>query len=629
MKGKRLLRVEFFGNLMVIFTLLLFLSCGGGEDDTVVQTGLAEDTTKARVVVEPAGGEESWGVVSCTIPDSGDTVNAITADLLMLGGQDDVELELLEQSDSIKEYRWQGYLILLDDPATEIDIYISQEDGSEIIIKAPVELKTASETDTTMVVLSATDLAGPNGAIIYWGQSYTDTVTVPEDSLVGVWKDEKAYLYHPALGDVELSEETSQLAMAYFHYDHQEDTSPASSSDTLYTSRAMEFGDEVVLTTGVGIKITGKDNAKGTLTFTAYNHTKVWTAVKTSNSEKPVFLPPKNAYIETNFLRYLKRWSAENEKGKISLASSRTHIKVEIGRPIETFRAFSGLQLEPAEYKEKVDTAKKHDLKICNALNAIDTTYWWSETGKVVVGMNPFECVDIVTGFLANSYLIYELSNKAGQQEVLEAFTTLVQDSFQSAISCAVKVLPAMAGHLWFSAIMETLFTSLDVLSAASFGVERGVEKDLNNWVFKWYDLYSFMVPTVGGNTSKYVGHWRVVEEFTTSNLWVADCNVMQSGALDCQEYLWGAEHGDRKTGMWSFDPDSQYFVVRFLNHLDAVCAGRVEWEKDTFGREAGFWVDGVWGVNVENRLAWLKQADDCECTGPTCPERCPEFPTD
>ena len=72
--------------------------------------------------------------------------------------------------------------------------------------------------DLPTVVLSAEQVAGPGGILLYHGEEITGQVTVPENAILGAVKDGEVYLYHPALGDDELSEYNSrQLATACSH----------------------------------------------------------------------------------------------------------------------------------------------------------------------------------------------------------------------------------------------------------------------------------------------------------------------------------------------------------------------------------------------------------------------------
>ena len=61
-------------------------------------------------------------------------------------------------------------------------------------------------------------IMAPGAKILYQGELTESQAPVFEDenALVGIQKDGKTYLYHPALGTAELSEENSALAMLYF-----------------------------------------------------------------------------------------------------------------------------------------------------------------------------------------------------------------------------------------------------------------------------------------------------------------------------------------------------------------------------------------------------------------------------
>jgi hypothetical protein len=633
------MKEKWFSNrkLTIILMILVTLGCGGGGGGG--GTPVITEIMNANVVVEPAGGDESWAVVHCTTQGTGGTVNTVTVDLLLLGGEEDIELELAEQGDGNSEYRWQGYLVLPNDPATTIDVTVNRKDGSIVTIAATVEFKTDTDIDTTLVTLSAVDLAGPDGAIIYNGEFFTDTLTVPEDSIVAVWKDEQAFFYHPALGDVALSDSISQSAMAHYFSDFNEDATRTSLTSMLDTSRGMMIGERYDLATGVGIVITGRDEASGNYTFTAYNKTKIWVAVKTSSRAEPYFIPPKNARVETNFFRYLRAMSS-NEK--YALQNSQSGIEVEMGQPIETFCAWARSLIITAE---EAEAARINDLTLCSRLNAVDWFWWWSEQAKIAGNaISLFECVDIAVNFLTNLVEVTATYKLAGESEGNAALRTLGEDVGQSALVCILETSPAVIGQVQLSVLVEVLASALDLTTAWYNFRENWLEAHLNDLLI--YKPYDFIVPIVGDGESPndLVGHWRVIQEDTTSLLWVADCQLETSGKIECVEYLWGApvlgyetkkidptlpdsapdntepdlEKPIARVGEWGFISSTGYFIVTFPGYHTAVCTGTIHWEE----YQESFWVAGDWGTYPEGRFAWINQ--DCECDRPTCPDRCP-----
>ena len=121
--------------------------------------------------------------------------------------------------------------------------------------------------------------------------------------------------------------------------------------------------------------------------------------------------------------------------------------------------------------------------------------------------------------------------------------------------------------------------------------------------------------------STDYVGHWRIIEENTTSFDWVADTVMFENGRFISN--VWTVMFENELQGTWSYStPSNKLTLVR--DNGSVVISGPVHWEnEDDFWhtREMGIWT----GHSEQSRFAWIKQNDDCQCTGATCPERCPD----
>ncbi|UCF93806.1 MAG: DUF4214 domain-containing protein [Desulfobacterales bacterium] len=155
-----------------------------------------------------------------------------------------------------------------------------------------------------MVTLSAAEIAGPGGTLVYMGAEYTDEVEVPHQSLVGVIKDGKAYLYHPALGRVPLSEDTSRRAVAQFVMGADLQSKKSTPAAGLYRSVALEPGDAFDMKTRVHVSREG-DNVR------IVNKVNRWVAVKVFNGTdvQVYYLPPAARTLDSN----MTRWVASDE----------------------------------------------------------------------------------------------------------------------------------------------------------------------------------------------------------------------------------------------------------------------------------------------------------------------------
>lgn len=97
----------------------------------------------------------------------------------------------------------------------------------------------------------------PGATIVVGGVEYADSAPVSEEALVGVVKNGHAYLYHPAMGDAELSEYNSRRAVGFFlAYQMMDANARARVADKL-EDRSLEPGEQVELATGVSVEGVG------------------------------------------------------------------------------------------------------------------------------------------------------------------------------------------------------------------------------------------------------------------------------------------------------------------------------------------------------------------------------------
>jgi hypothetical protein len=73
-----------------------------------------------------------------------------------------------------------------------------------------------SGQQTSDVSYSGNRVTVPNGTVVYKGQSYTGEASVPQSSLVGIYKNGKAYLFHTDMAQANLDDTTSKRAIGYF-----------------------------------------------------------------------------------------------------------------------------------------------------------------------------------------------------------------------------------------------------------------------------------------------------------------------------------------------------------------------------------------------------------------------------
>ena len=138
--------------------------------------------------------------------------------------------------------------------------------------------------------ISVQTLAGTDGEVLYKGKIYREDFMVPNNSVVAVIKDDQAYLYHPALGDVELSSDTSRLAVGeFFHQLWRSETD----RDSMVFQKSIKITEDngtnansKLLKTGIEVIRLSENKIK------LINRTVRWTAVKIGENSKPIFLMP-------------------------------------------------------------------------------------------------------------------------------------------------------------------------------------------------------------------------------------------------------------------------------------------------------------------------------------------------
>jgi hypothetical protein len=438
------------------------------------------------VTVEPALVNQSFVIVSCTIPGDPSQVATVEADLENLGGTGWEELDFVEATDAGASFVWQGSVLLPTAPASTIALRATDAIGQVTEVPTvPVEFKTTSEFDIPTVVIDADELAGTNGMLIYQGQVLTGDVEVPADTLLTVAKGEEAYLYHPDLGDVELSEETSRWAMAHFLLDF-DTQGPTQAKSSFRLTKTVKAGDELTLA-GVKLKINVKDN--NVFWLTASNNTKRWVAVKSGDAASPWYIPPRNNRLETNVLRLLNR-NAPWLKGKgISLASTKSGIKVQVGTTVEVFGAW--MRSPISGLNATTQTAMEKDSELAIRLNRIDFIYIYLEVMRVVVGaVVLIECGDILVDGIGGVLEGTIIGMMTGDRDIWNQFALrATQDMGHAAIGCLVQLAAtALTGPIG-AGITTAGGLIVDLLNAWALFREDIMEGAFNDVII--YDAYA------------------------------------------------------------------------------------------------------------------------------------------
>ena len=306
----------------------------------------------------------------------------------------------------------------------------------------PAEDQSAQDTlpdGQPALVLSAQEVAGPGGILIYQGEEITGDVAVPENALLGAVKDGQVYLYHPALGNEELSEYNSRRAVGYFLMGL---TLP-SKAPALRMKDPLVVGGLTKMKTGVLVQ---RDTATK---CRVENASARWVALKTRFSATHTrhnFLPAAESNVPTTIIDIIDQATV----GMFSTSSVRTIEVPEMA--IESYgaviRAYPLLLLPGAEQRYRhtfrgMADAMVHDLNLYTRVNSLDLTYSVFEglknLGRIV---SPFECIDLVipeTLIGSAETLTMNLLN-ADDETMRKITLEYAKNLINSLVSCVVEV---------------------------------------------------------------------------------------------------------------------------------------------------------------------------------------------
>lgn len=317
---------------------------------------------------------------------------------------------------------------------------------------------------TETVTLFADEIAGPGGILIYNGEEITDEVEVPVNALVGVYKNDEAYLYHPALGNAELSLYNSRRAVGCFINDLITENDSMAEFAEQYSSifdraellaeggspcQIVRLKDNKILSSGV--KIFAEDKQHSTVT----NLTKRWVATNVVAGEGPYFLPPRNdAPLATDMWTLLDQIINGNVMTGSSKKLTGTKVKVYgsvirgvpaiwimqpdyviqylqvmpdwmkrvVNVPVETTKPMTKeeLDLQWTLLKAKAEEAMQDDEILFLHLNMLDFGHFTIEGLKAIIGIAMTnECEEIVLNSIilniAETFWVGLLTMEPGQ----------------------------------------------------------------------------------------------------------------------------------------------------------------------------------------------------------------------
>ena len=321
------------------------------------------------------------------------------------------------------------------------------------------------------------NILAPGAKILYQGELTESQATVleEENALVGIQKDGKTYLYHPALGTAELSEENSALAMLYFIAGvtarELNSVRAAQTEKIIKEQKVLNPPGSIVLRTGFKVE----SDSAGSLKVT--NNLRRWAAVTSDQSEKPYYFIPRSNLLPTNVIDTFIRKHAAYQGGSFYIS---THTRDDIkGTRLETFGAFWRAKFFRDDLTNRSDFIKAYEQngELISHLNKIDFKMFLVTMINSVINLTPLECSDAVANLatlgIGNALIVNELGVPGWNDSFFAFSKGPFFDSIQSLVFCAIEVAGLLTTGGIGSAIVEFFTTAWDILNALVTGVEE------------------------------------------------------------------------------------------------------------------------------------------------------------
>lgn len=337
-------------------------------------------------------------------------------------------------------------------------------------------------------------IVAPGATIVSEGNAYDGAVGLPSTGLVGVVKNGQTFLYHPALGDADLTDETSRRAVGQFILDYYGRDSASAASTAKEVMRALPVGDSMTLATGVRLERVSATKYKFT------NPKKRWVAVKLGNAE-PQWLAPRDTVFDGNLIRL----------GTVIAGGFRVYTTEEIdvgSDEIETFGAmtlalpFFRVPLIGPPLEAKWAAAIEKDATLFLDVNALEFTELIGQAIRELVGAVTPECFDaaapgIVAVFEAGVPGAMARDPEYVRQGVVDMGLDVVQDVALCACeaagaAAAAAGAPAAGGGAVpgasVAATCEAVATVLDIIGTCSWIID---DVALRGWDIVRNDAYA------------------------------------------------------------------------------------------------------------------------------------------
>lgn len=399
-------------------------------------------TLNSDVVLQPIEGGEATLTVSLTFHDAEDDISAVEMDLSRVGGPDKVTVPLQGPADFGAVYAWQGTVVPPANPGTTVGIEVT--DGWGSFREYPlIEFRPDGVADGPTVAVWARQIAGSGSKLIFAGYEFDSQLRVPANALMGIVRDGEAFLYHPALGNAELSRETDRIAMAHFILGLRAETNDPMAKRLVRLGKTVEPMERVELKTNVSL-VRPDEN-----TIRLVNNANRWVAVVTSEGSRTYFLPPASRTFDSNLCRWLTREGYDLPKSIfdegediIEYFSTTDSLEIDVSSgTVETYAACIRVlpEILIGQDVPMRDEAWQKDAPLVLLVNIIDIYYVMMEGLKHLVGLVPVECLDAAFGYVANWLEGNLLGLWTGEERIRQQWYRIIDQNVRdSLLNCEV-----------------------------------------------------------------------------------------------------------------------------------------------------------------------------------------------
>ncbi len=330
-------------------------------------------------------------------------------------------------------------------------------------------------------------LVVPNAMILSGGQIYDNSAPVSKDELTTIKKNGKIFFYHPAMGQVELSEDNSKLAVAYFmtglSTNEINEIKREAIRSSFRTTTFLGTGERCSLKTGVDITLITDDGL-----VKATNTRRRFALVKTGEDPKHRYLLlPRAGFIPTELFEGI-----DFIEDLYNGISGETRNDIQAFDKIETFGAFMRLSESARKRIFNTDQQLAIDLdsNLVASLNSLDMAYFILEgTRQVTALFIPTTCSKVfINGICRNLQLMFTALLSGDKNAVWNLKNATVDGLVSDVVECAIQA--ALVPTFYGAIAMEAADKLQSLIGAVVWSLDAWYETLLIKWgVITAYDV--------------------------------------------------------------------------------------------------------------------------------------------